>query len=273
MKQWHRGFGLALAVLALPATGTAQIALLSRSVEERQVSPGESYSGTLVVKNTTAQAQEAKVYQTDYQFHADGRTLYGEPGTTARSNAPWISLSSARVMVPPGGEATVSYRVVVPAGGSLGGTYWSLIMIEGIPASSAESSRKRGGSVRPEYGIQSRLRYAVQIATHIAGTGTHRVEFVGAKVVRRPPDGALVLEFDVLNTSDLALRPEVAADVYDQHGKLVGSFKQQRGLLYPGASLRQQFELRALSPGTYQALVLVDTGGPAVFGAQYTVTF
>ena len=47
----------------------------------------------------------------------------------------------------------------------------------------------------------------------------------------------------------------------------------ERGLLYPGTSLRQEFRLGTLAAGTYKALVVVDTGGDQVFGGQFTLQF
>ena len=36
---------------------------------------GERYSGVIVLRNDSAEPQEAKVYQTDYESHADGNTI------------------------------------------------------------------------------------------------------------------------------------------------------------------------------------------------------
>ena len=68
--------------------------------QERQAKPGETYRGTIVLRNTGAAPAEAKVYQTDYSFAADGSNLYGAPGRLPRSNANWISLSRELVTIP-----------------------------------------------------------------------------------------------------------------------------------------------------------------------------
>lgn len=261
-----------VSVITLPSAGVAQVALESPAVEEREVAPGESYTGTLKLRNTSREPQEVRIYQTDYQFYADGKTLYQDKGTTPRSNAGWISLSPSHLIIAPGAPATASYRVAVPAGKPLRGTYWSLIMVEAIPPGTPGSSRKAVPGVRIEMGIQSRTRYAVQIATHISHFGSRQVKFARPTVVRTAT-GKSVLEVDVLNSGDLASRPEISLELYDEKGKPAGKFKQQRGLLYPGSSLRQRFELGSVRKGAYQALVTVDTGDQDVFGAQYTLKF
>ena len=61
--------------------------------------------------------------------------------------------------------------------------------------------------------------------------------------------------------------------MYDANGALRAKAKQSRGLLYPGTSLRQHFDLGALPAGTYKAVVFADTGEDSVFATQYTITF
>jgi hypothetical protein len=36
-----------------------------------------------------------KIYQNDYRFDHEGRTSYDEPGTIARSNSSWITMSQS----------------------------------------------------------------------------------------------------------------------------------------------------------------------------------
>lgn len=257
-----------VAVLGTPGTAPSQIAVLNEAVQERRSAPGESYSGVILVKNTTNEPQEIKVYQTDYSFAADGTSLYGDPGSMPRSNARWITLGPSRLVVPAGAETSVGYTVSIPAGGA--GSYWSMIMVEGIPRESAESSRASSRG-RGEIGIATRLRYGVQVATHLPAGGAPAVEFANPRATTTPRGGKL-LEFDVVNTGPLAYRPRVRVELFDGEGAPAGRFASERGLLYPGTSLRQGFELGAVRPGKYQLLVVVDTGDESVFGAQYQLS-
>lgn len=260
------------ALAALPGEILAQIAITHPTTLERQARAGEVYSGTIVVRNTTAQPQEAKVYQTDYEFFADGRTLFEEPGTVPRSNAAWITFAPSRLSLLPGENAEVSYTVSVPedAGSGLVGSYWSVIMVEAVPRSAPESSAGTPGE-KIRMGVRTLLRFAVQVVTHVA-TGERRAEFEGTRVVATS-DGGRVLEFDVVNTGELGYRLAISLELYDAEGAPAGKFEQKRGLLYPGTSLRQRFSLGEISPGTYTALVVADTGTEDVFGAQYTLKF
>lgn len=252
-----------------PTGAAAQVAILNGTVQEHQSSAGQSYAGTIRLRNATAEPQEVRAYLSDYEFQADGRTSYGEPGRSARSNAPWITLSPARVVLPPGGETEVGYRVSVPASAAARtGTYWSLVMLEPVSRSSAESSQPAAGGRRPTLGVQTRVRYAVQVATTVGSGGARRVDFTSTRAVSTA-GGGKALDLDVANTGDIAYRPTVRLELFDAEGNPAGRFEAERGLLYPGTSLRQRFDLGRLPAGTYQALVVADAGAESVFGAQY----
>lgn len=259
---------VAAALAAVFASGPvrAQISVVSATVDEHAARSGESYTGTIRLRNTGAEPQEARLYPTDYRFFADGRTLYEPAGSQSRSNARWITLARSRVTVPAGGEAAVEYTVAVPAAIPGAGSYWSMVMVEGIGADSPEAAGRPG---RVQMGVRPTIRYGIQLATHLAG-GTSLADFRDVGVVSRPESGR-ALEFAIVNTGERAYRLDVSVELFDARGAPVGKLTAQRGLIYPGTSVRQSFALPALPPGSYQALVVADTGGDDVFGGQYTL--
>ena len=254
-------------IVARPTAGAAQIAVVGSTVEERAAATGETYVGTIVVRNLTTQDQPVRIYQTDYQFFADGTSHFNDPGTSSRSNAGWITPTVRSLLVPPQSEATVTYTVKVPAADSLLGTYWSAIMVEGTPT---EAGRSSGG--RPQVGVGSVMRYAVQVATHIRTTGSRKVSFANSRFLTNP-DSTQTFELEVTNAGERAYRPALWIEVYDQDGAMRANARQERGLLYPGTSLKQVFALGKLAPGTYRAIVFADSGEDAVFASQYTLRF
>ena len=78
------------------ARGSAQIAVVGSTVEERVSAPGETYLGTIVVRNLTLQDQPVRIYQTDYLFFADGTSHFDDPGSAKKSNAKWITPTCAK---------------------------------------------------------------------------------------------------------------------------------------------------------------------------------
>jgi hypothetical protein len=77
----------------------------------------------------------------------------------------------------------------------------------------------------------------------------------------------------VQNAGERAYRPNLWIELYDAAGTLRGRMEQQRGLLYPGTSLKQHFSFGALPAGEYKAVVFADTGDDTVSAAQYKLTF
>jgi hypothetical protein len=258
---------LPVLLLLMGSVAAAQVSIVGELSQDREAKPGEEYRGTVLVRNDTDEPQEAKVYQTDYLFFSDGTNRYDQPGSHPRSNARWITFSPAYVTLPPHATISVSYSVAVPTGGPLNGTYWSMLMVEGIPRSSAESSRR---DAKAEMGIMQAIRYGIQIATHIVGTGTRTVEFENPRILAREKGGR-VFQIDIKNTGDLGMRPEVYVELFNEQGVSLGKFSGVRYRIYPGTSVRQTIDMSEVPKGTYKALVVVDAGGDDVFGAQYTL--
>jgi hypothetical protein len=266
MHMTLKGSLIALGLLAASIGDlTAQIAVVGSTVEERVAAPGETYTGTIVVRNLTQQNQPVTIYQTDYLFYADGTSQYAEPGTTPRSNAKWVTPTVRSLLVPPASEMAVTYSVKVPANDSLIGTHWSMIMVEGA---ATEPGRSSGG--RPQVGLGAVVRYGVQVATHIRDTGSRKIAFANSRFLTNE-DSSQTFELEVTNVGERGYRPVLWIEVYDEQGTLRANVRQERGLLFPGTSLKQSFALGKLAAGTYRAVVFADSGEDSVFAAQFTL--
>jgi hypothetical protein len=255
-----RFFSLMLADVSF--AGVSVIGGLSR---EKNVKPGERFEGIIHLKNNGDGSCQVKIYHTDYLFYADGRNIYGEPGGISRSNANWISLSPVRLTVPPKETASVSYAVQVPDAPDLKGSYWSMVMVEAIPESSPESLTEEKGKVK--VGIQTIMRYGIQIITNIGGTGERRIRFLDKKLISQ--DGKRVFQFDIENTGERSLSPSVWVELYSKDGMNTGRFESSRLRIYPGCSVQHKVDFTDVPKGKYKALVVADNGDENVFGAQY----
>lgn len=255
-----RSISLLAAALLAATPLAAQVSVVSSTLEEHAAAPGERYAGTVRVRNGGVEPQQVRVSSADYRFLADGRTFYEQPGTVERSNAAWVAFSPSRLTLAPGEEATVAYTVAVPADASLRGSYWSVLMVEAVDEAPAAV---RAGRV----GIAPNIRYAVQLATHV-GQAERRIALEGARLTT---EGGKALQVDIVNTGLQADRLELRVDLFDAEGAPVGRLASTRGLVYPGSSIRQRFHLGSIPPGTYKALLVVDTGTADVFGAEYTL--
>jgi hypothetical protein len=250
-----------LAAVIAPA-GTIQV--VGALTHEYDVTPGGSYTGTIVVQNPEKFPQEVRVYQTDYLFYADGASYYGDPGTMPRSSARWISFTPKQFKLPAAEEAAVRYTIQVPDDARLRGTYWSVIMVEPVEPDSPESSAP-ASKEKVTVGVRQVFRFAVQIVTHAPG-GTRQLKF--AKVQVATKDGKRQLLVDAENTGERWLRGTPWVELYARDGALVGKFDGTRLRMYPGTSVRYPVDLGGVLPGSYKALIVIDCGGDDVFGAN-----
>jgi hypothetical protein len=262
--------------------GYAQVAVTSSTLVERNAAPGETYRGTITIHNSSDKVQVVSFSLADYGFFADGSTTFDEPGSQPRSNSGWIGLGQRAVSVLPHADAAVSYTVAVPSTTSPSGTYWSVVLVEAVRT--GEASAGAG------LAIATRFRYAVQVATHIGSTGEPTLAFGAPSLLRRALGVELTgsstssqraadsvfaadytLALDIKHAGTRACRPALRLEVYRADGALAHSASAQRGLLYPGTSVNQTFELGSLPPGDYTFLLLADVGGDKVQGTKFPV--
>jgi hypothetical protein len=292
ITNWHRShrtfaacFAMAWGVgLVAASSGYAQVAVTSSTLVERTAAPGETYRGAITIHNSSDTVQVVSFSLADYSFSADGSTTFDEPGSQPRSNTSWIALGQRAVSVLPHADAAVTYTVAVPSTTSPSGTYWSVVLVEAVRAGDASPSSAG-------LAIATRFRYAVQLATHIGSTGEPTLAFGAPNLLHRAfgveviaagggsshkavasllaPDYTLAL--DITHAGTRACRPTLRLEVYQTDGTLAHSASAQRGLLYPGTSVSQTFELGSLSPGDYMFLLLADVGGDKVQGTKFPV--
>jgi len=255
--------------LFMPCVSLAGVSVPSGLTYEKEAPPGGTYKGAIQLINTGKGPQEVKIYQTDYLFYSDGSNIYGEPGKDARSNADWITFSPRRLTIPPKGTAQVNYTLEVPDDKALVGTYWSMLMVEGISSSSPEAVKKEKGVI--SMGITQIIRYGLQMITQIGDTGTHKLKFVKTKILKT--DDKRILQIDMENIGERLLRPALWAELYDEKGRSVGKFEGGKLRIYPGTSVKFRIDLSRVPKGTYKAMVVADCGGDDLFGATYTLKF
>jgi hypothetical protein len=253
----------------LPAAARGQVVLHSSTVEEHTSSPGDRYTGSIVLTNTGSQARTVRIYQTDYSFAANGTSDFADPGTMTRSNARWIALQSTMAVVPANADAVVPYTVAVPQSDSLKGTYWSIIMVEEMPLRADPQTPMTSGPAAVQ--LTSIIRYGIQVATHIEAGGTRTVHFSDAKV-ENSAGGIAALDVVVSNAGERGYRPTLWVEVYDAEGAVRAKVKQARGLIYPGSSFHQRFNLGVLPKGTYKAVIFADSGSDTFFAQQFRIT-
>jgi hypothetical protein len=259
---------LVLTCLATPRA-QARVSIIGGLTHEKQAALNETYEGSIIVKNKGDRTEEIRIYQTDYLYYFDGTNDYNQPGKLVRSNANWISFNPHRLTIPARSTAKIDYTVKVPDDPNLQGSYWSMIMIEEIPATSPLSSQPETAEF--QVGIIQIVRYAIQMTTHINDTGERKLEFLQTQLLREGEQR--VLQVDIENTGQRFLAPYLWVDLYDRTGRYIGRFDCDRKRIFPGASVRYKVDLTNVPEGDYKALVVADAGGDDIFGGNYNLKF
>ncbi len=251
-------------LLALVQVSWGNLSAVGGLSREKIAQPGESYEGTIELRNDSESPCEVRIYQTDYSFLATGETFYLEPGTSTRSNARWLSVGPHWLTVPGQGKASIHYAVSVPDDSTLAGSYWSIIMIEPTAPTTQTVSENQG---RGQIGVTTLVRYGIQIVTDVGTKGTREITFQDSKLVER--GDFRVLEIDVENSGNTWMSPFFSIELYDDSGTHRHHFESQRQRIYPGCSVRHSIDLTEVPCGNYKALAVVDNRDESVFGAQY----
>lgn len=249
-------------LLLLPFYSNAGFEVLGSLVYKHVVQPGEKFSAEIKVHNTGETDQEIRVYQRDYLFNHEGASFYDEPVSHKRSNSQWIIYSPKTLILKGNETQNIQFEVTAPASDTIRGTYWSILMVEGVS--------QIDPSARGQLNISTSVRYAVQIVTNIGQTGTGELVFLEPAIVAE--GDKMTLDVVLVNTGERAISPEMSMELFDiETGESAGVIKSAKNGLYPTTSSHFRFSLDGIKKGkSYQALIVADGSGEDVFGLEYT---
>ena len=253
---------LIVLLLILPFYSNAGFEVLGSLVYKHVIQPGEKYSAEIKVHNTGDTDQEIRIYQRDYLFNHQGASFYDEPVSHARSNSQWIEYSPKTLILKGRETQSIQFEVTAPASDTLKGTYWSILMVEGVS--------QIDPNAKGQLNISTSIRYAVQVVTNIGQTGTGELVFLEPELIAEGEK--TTLDVVLVNTGERAISPDVSAELFDiETGTSVGVIKAAKNGLYPTTSSHFRFPLDGIKKGrTYQALIVADGSGEDVFGLEYT---
>lgn len=253
-----------LFLAALASSLQAGVVVVGKLAHHSTIKPGDAIEGVITLKNPDSQPAEARVFQTDFLSTANVAADCGEPGINPRSNASWITVSPSRVKLAAGETISVRYKGRAPSDVKLRGTYWSIIMIEPI---TADATRPDGQGKQAAVGLKAVIRYGVQVVTELGRDGKRSLQMTGKSLVKEEGKRSLLL--DVANDGEHLLIPAVGLELFDGNGVSLGRFEAGRTRIYPTCSTRSRIDLTKVPAGKYTAMVLLDSGGDQVMGAQY----
>lgn len=240
----------------------ASIEVVGSLKHNKTAVPGEIYRGQIKVQNSGSTPQEVRVYQTDLMYNFEDVVLYEEPVTHERSNAFWIQFSPKTSIIQPQESIYIQYEVRVPSSDSLKGTYWSILMVEGVNPSDPNEQGKLN--------IATVTRYAVQMITEMTDPGHGELHFLEPSVLTEEKD--LLLAIDLVNVGEHYISPEISIEFFDEAGNSVKKISASKKGIYPNTSTRFRVKLEGLASNkTYKTLIIASGNDDDVFGLEYTL--
>ncbi len=264
MKRFFCAFMLMLALASSPAWAVSVLGGLTHQMTPCARRTKRGHDSSSITKTTSTRGCA-------YPKPITRSSPTGARCTTRRAAAiartrDGSNVSPLNVTIPPKESVSIFYEITAPNDPGIAGTYWSIIMVEPI-ADAGPGVRGSDGKVA--LGLQTVIRYAVQIISDIGETGSSTITISDNKVVVR--DGKTLLQTDVANVGERWLSPSVWTEFYDKDGRYVGRFDSNRQRVLPSCSVRHLFDLTSVPRGTYTALFVVDNGDDRVFGTTYEV--
>ena len=248
----------------MPIISTASIEVLGSLKHVHNGLPGDTIRGEIRLHNSEQIDQEVRIYQTDLLYNFEDYTFYDEPVTHERSNASWIQYSPKTVIVKANENRFIQYEVVIPAVDTLNGTYWSVLMVEGVNPIDPEQTG--------ELNISTVTRYALQMVSEIDNKGEGELTFLNPTLIVEGEN--VFLAVDIVNTGQHYIAPEVSMELFDDTGKSVKVIHAPKKGLYPKTSARFRLNLTGVEgQKTYQSLIIADGKEEDVFGIEYVLYF
>lgn len=244
------------------SVSNANIVVLNGLTHENRGQPGETYRGTIQIQNIGKREKSARIYLKDYWFSYAGESKHDPAGTMERSNAKWITYNPELLTLDSNEIATIDYEIKIPDNDSLIGTYWSVIMVEGItiPDTSTINSGVK---------INTAIRYAIQIITNIGNSGISDLQFLGIELGRENENN--ILNVTIKNIGERILRSEMSLELFDESGNSFGVIKSDRRKTFPGTSAKATLILKDIKPGNYKGILVADCGEDRMFGTNLSI--
>ena len=230
--------------------------------------PGQTYQGTLRMRNVSNEPSVATLSQRDVIYEATGRSFV-DVNTDVRSNAAWLELQLGNLTFAGEEIRDVPFTVTVPADAEPG-SYWSQVVITNDPVAQGELPVEGGDGA--SVGFQTITRYGILIATNVAADGVGEITFSNPDLQQTD---AIILSVDLANASNAVRLAEVSVEVTSDTGESAAQIEFSKVALIPMAQAYPNtlnFNLGRLEPGRYVATIIADTGGSdGVFGVRYNL--
>ncbi|MBK8455026.1 MAG: hypothetical protein WAQ53_06705 [Thiofilum sp.] len=231
--------------------------LVTKLLHDFDTSTNQSHLGSFDIENLGKRPVVLNIIQQDkVDDHALGRVW---------SNRAWIKLPINQLRLEPRAKKNITFKIQSPNNVKTG-TYWSSIYVDPVlPVLLPSKIQSEPGKIK--FLIQQKLRYEIQIRTHI-GKGEPKLNFSAPKLEKNQSNQK-VFGINIKNSGNFHAQTKVSLEVFRANGQRVGLLQGNTRGLYPGAQKRFEVNVAKLPVGQYKALLLAtDTKTGRNFGVD-----
>ena len=245
--------------LGLASMGSASVSVTNGLEQRFALSPAERVEGHILLKNHADQPMRVMAYVRDYRVDLAGQH-FPEANSHERSNATWIEFTPREHVLPAQAQGRIDFVLQAPENREAG-TYWSVLMVEGIREGEQDSARD------PGVYVENRFRTAVRLQTHLHGPYEPGLNFLERRLIHSPQ--GRIFRLDMENAGDIELRLHLWAELFTANGRSLGRFELGQVGLLPMAQRSIDWDLPELGAGSYELLLVADHLQEHIFAAQY----
>ena len=223
---------------------------------------GNVMTGKIRVKNVGKKEEKILIYKQDLSLSCNGSSDYNEVGNNTRSSGNWIQTNIDEKVIGINEEYDIIYTITIPNTPDLSGTYWNIIMVEGVDPIKEEADK----GVK----VSSRIRYAIQMIVDVGTFQSPQLAFENF-AYKKNHAGNQIINVQLANKGDYASKTKLTLEVYGANGEKLKVIESQSKRLYPKKCNDFELELKDLPVGKYEGIVVADNGKD-LFGANISIS-
>jgi hypothetical protein len=240
---------LAALTAAVPSSGQIYFGISPIRAEHR-IMPGESLTEVFEIRNNAAGPIRLKVYVENWTILSDGTPSFIGSTPTTYSCKDWIIVNPQNFRLAAGETRSVRYTITVPADTSAAG-YHASVSFETVADAAGDQAANR-------------MLFTGKIAAVVyVVAGRPAVEGDLLDLTLGTRDGAQAVVLALENTGRTHFRTKGKILVYDAADNRIADVPLPDDILLPESKKNVACALpKALEPGTYRVVCILDIGRP-----------
>lgn len=248
-----------LLLLFLPINTFAQIVITNGLSHIHQSSSGGQIVGQIKLRNMGKNPEAFVSSKYDIMFVCGGAVFFSDTQTHDRSLNGWLEFDVDEKTLNPKEEFNLMYRINIP-NNITSGTYWGATMVEpGEPVITSDRELK----------VQNKARYAVQVIVNVGSFESPTLVYKNVTLVKNNSNGRTV-KVELENKGFFAVPVKTQLEIYDSKGTKIQVVKADSKRIYPSRCNIFDIDVKNLSPGKYDGIVISDTG-KKIFGSNISI--